>query len=302
MTELRAFLTALYDDVSEAELAALQHSQSRLATLLEAGAIPPDIAIPVYHASEVEVTLDVRIEAEPTNDGLRLTVGEGPPDDASTLRLQLDLFELIDEGDLDQLDGTGPPSGGTLDPRGLPASAVHGIGPTYAQRLQEHDIETIGDLLELSPEDLADAVSGERIDVSPETVEAWLEAARGLLAVLPDIEADQPVELVDGIGPTFGRRLREHGVITLSDLLQRSPESIAELISTEELTISPQQATGWLEQAEHLLRTGGEAGGPDEANRPAGIDEAERTNDDGATRSDNTNDEEPIDPTEDANQ
>lgn len=256
MTALRAFLTALYDDVSEAEMAALQHGQTRLAELLRAGEIPRDVPLPVYHASAVEVTLDVRLEAEASDDGLQLTVGEPAPEEASMLRLTLDLFELVDERDLDELDlddliDDGPE--GPRDPRHRPVTDVHGIGPTYGSRLHAQGIETLGDLVELSPEAVADAVSGERIDVDPATVEEWLEAARGLLAVLPEGEAERPVELVDGIGPTFGRRLREHDVASLSDLVQRSPDEIAELISTEELTISAQQAAGWLEQAERVL-------------------------------------------------
>lgn len=257
MTALRSFLTALYDDVSEAELTALQHGQTRLAELLRTGAIPPDVALPVYHASAVEVTLDVRLEAEASDDGLQLIVGEPAPEEASTLRLTLDLFELVDRNDLEELDLDdfleAGADGATEDPRQRPVTDVHGIGPTYATRLYAEGIETLGDLVELTPEAIADTVSGERIDVSTATVEEWLEAARGLLAVLPEGEAERPVELVDGIGPTFGRRLCGHDVVTLTDLVQRSPEELAELISTEELTISAQQAAGWLEQAELVL-------------------------------------------------
>lgn len=257
MTALRAFLTALYDDVSAAEMTALEHGQIRLAELLRAGAIPQDVALPVYHASAVEVTLDVRLEAEASDDGLQLIVGEPAPEEASMLRLTLDLFEVVDGNDLEELDLDDVldewVDGPTADPRGRPVTDVHGIGPTYATRLYTQGIETLDDLVELSPEAVADAVSGERIDVATATVEEWLEAARGLLAVLPEGEAERPVELVDGIGPTFGRRLREHDVVTLTDLVQRSPEEIADLISTEELTISPQQAAGWLEQAELVL-------------------------------------------------
>lgn len=292
MTALRAFLTALYDDVSAAEMTALQHGQTRLAELLRAGAIPRDVALPVYHASAVEVTLDVRLEAEPSDDGLQLIVGEPAPEEASMLRLTLDLFELVDGNDLEELDlddvldeGV---DGGTSDPRQRSVTDVHGIGPTYATRLYTHGIETLGDLVELSPEAVADMVSGERIDVARATVEEWLEAARGLLAVLPEGEAERPVELVDGIGPTFGRRLREHDVVTLTDLVQRSPQELAELISTEELTISPQQAAGWLEQAERVLE-GEEPDQPSDAadrepvNEPAPSEPDDDAETDGST-------------------
>lgn len=293
MTALRAFLTALYDDVSAAEMTALQHGQTRLAELLRAEAIPRDVALPVYHASAVEVTLDVRLEAEASDDGLQLIVGEPAPEEASMLRLTLDLFELVDENDLEELDlvdvldeGV---DGATADPRQRPVTDVHGIGPTYATRLYAEGIETLGDLVELSPEAVADTVSGERIDVSTATVEEWLEAARGLLAVLPEGEAERPVELVDGIGPTFGRRLREHDVVTLTDLVQRSPEELAELISTEELTISAQQAAGWLEQAERVLE-GDEPDQPTDATGREPADEPGPSEPDDNEETDGSND------------
>jgi len=282
MTELRAFLTALYDDVSAAEMAALQHGQLRLARLLEANAVPRDVALPVYHASGVEVTLDVDLVAEETNAGLRMAVGEVAPETVSSVRLTLDLFDLVDAGDLEALDLGGLVQGGVGtveaagDPTAQPVTDVRGIGPTYATRLQEHGVETIGDLVELTPEALADAVSGERVDVSTDTVAGWLEAARGLLAVLPAGEGDQPVELVDGIGPTFGRRLRDHGVTTLADLLQWSPDDLAAQVSTEEITLSAQQAAGWLAQAERLLR-GEAADDADESTDDADDGSAEGT-------------------------
>lgn len=262
MTELRTFLTSLYDSVSEAEVAALRHGQSRLATLLEEDAVPPDVALPVYHAGDVEVALDVRLEVEDDDSGVAIRMATAEPDDASTLRLTLDLFELVDAGDLASLgyddlleageDGSG---GGAAPPRDRPVTAVHGIGPTYAARLHEQGVETVGDLLALDAETLAETVSGELIDVAEDEVDGWVEAARGLLSVLP--EGDSPVELVDGIGPVFGRRLREHGVETLSDLVQRDPGELATAVSTEELTISAQQAAGWLEQARRVLAEAG---------------------------------------------
>ena len=72
MTELTAFLASVYDSFSEAEMQALQHGRTRLADLLESGAVPENVAVPVYHASEVQVTLDVGLVAEETDDGMEV--------------------------------------------------------------------------------------------------------------------------------------------------------------------------------------------------------------------------------------
>lgn len=261
MTEFRAFLASLYDALSDAEVEAAVHGRERLSSLLEEDAIPADASVPVYHASDVEVTLNVRLEAEHRKEGLEVLMKDAPADDPSTVTMTLDVFDLVDRYDLDEPEGEGGEGGpGPLeppleDPRDLPVDRVHGIGDAYRDRLTSQGVRTLGQLVELSADELAEMVSGERIDIPPERTTRWIEEAQGLMAVLDAVEGEQPVELVDGIGSTFGRRLREHGIEHLSDLVQHDPEEVASLVSTEEVTISPQQAAGWLEQAEVVLRS-----------------------------------------------
>lgn len=257
MTEFRAFLTSLYDSISEAEAEALMNGQERLSSLLERGAIPDDVPLPVYHASDMEVTLNVRLEAEQGKDGVNMVMKTVEPEDPSAVTLSLDVFELIDRFDLEvnrDSNDESPNKGGSGKE---PVDVVEGIGPAYSLRLKQEGIETLSDLVELSPESLAELVSGEQIDISPERTAGWIEEAQGLRKILSEVEGEQPVELVDGIGPTFGRRLRDHDIEYLSDLVEYSPEEISDVVSTEEMTVSAQQAVGWLEQAELVLESMG---------------------------------------------
>lgn len=255
MTEFRAFLTSLYDSLSEAEVKALVRGRERLSELLTDGAIPEDVPLPVYHASDMEVTLNVRLEAEHSKDGMQVMMKPVEPEDPSGVTLTLDVFELLDRFDLPDEEETDDEYPDDSDRERKSVDVVQGIGPAYSTRLKEEGIETLEDLVELSPAGLADLVSGERIDISPERTAGWIEEARGLRAVLAEVEGEQPVEMVDGIGPTFGRRLRDNDIEYLSELVEYSPEAISEIVSTEEMTISAQQAAGWLEQAELVLES-----------------------------------------------
>lgn len=310
MTELRAFLASLYDSLSEAELQALRHGQVRLAELLAEGGAPEDVSVPVYHASDVEVTLDVGLRAEETETGTEMYVTEADPDDASSLVFTVELFDLVERGDLEDLDyedilgdDSGPPTvaenssagptrtpdedvsrdesggedqrdgaedgadgdeseGGDEDGDGdssvtiPPVSVIDDLRPRHRERLEAAGVARLTDLAERSPEDIAEVVGDD--DVSVDRAAAWRDEARGLSAVLAERGADLPVELVDGIGPTYGSRLRERGVDDLSALLERSPETIAEMASTETSTVSADRAREWVEEARVTVQALGE--------------------------------------------
>lgn len=319
MTELTAFLASIYDAFSEAEMQALQHGQARLAELLESGTVPDDVSVPVYHASEVDVNLDVGLVAEETEDGMEVFVTDADQENASELNFGVELFELLEKEDLEDIDydsifpgpGGGFPTGTpteeaasrekkeeerrekeeekrrreedeeerrekedkreeeqreeeTEDREGKqhreieaevpPIDVIDDIGPRNRARLRDAGIERLPQLLDRSPEELADTLAEADAEVSRERAADWLSEARGLASLLADRDADLPVELVNGIGPTFGSRLREAGLGDLSDLAAGSPEEIAELASTDAVTVSEDRAAEWLEQAASHLQ------------------------------------------------
>lgn len=274
MTELSAFLASLYDSLSEAEMQALAHGQARLAELLASESMPDDVTVPIYHASDVSVTLDVGLVAEETEDGLDVYVTGAREDDDSTLSLTVDLFELLDREDIEDLDYEDV-VGGVDGPRGRghatsrqraadPAlDVLDRIDDAHAARLHEHGVERLTDVVDRTPEELAAAAS-EDADVSPERATDWLEEARWLTAILDEYEDDLPVELVDGIGPTFGNRLRDAGVSDLGELVECTPEDVAEYASSEETSVSRERAADWLERAAAILESAEEEASGDE--------------------------------------
>lgn len=427
MTELKDFLTAVYDSVTDAELQALEHGRARMHELVASRDETVDLTVPVYHAADVELTLDVGLEAVDTETGMEVHVTESAPENETTLVLSLELLELLERDDLDYedvIDGedrprdpdddepapgrgitavetvqVGPAAGqprwagergesatllglydrpaagriathaglgadgrervrafldetaferqrilvvgsvgptachDTIDVEELAVAegeltghvrvidtsdeeeacaevitypvalvrvgvdddlpdratvrvvdgwgtettesatvrddirdesddtsahdatpqasidAIRELEPRFAGVLAAQGIHTVADLAATDPERLAAAISEESEDVSPAEAEGWLHQARALETMFDEVAANQPVELVDGIGPTYGGRLREHGIEVLADLLDATPEEIADVVSGEDLQVTERRTRKWLDQA-----------------------------------------------------
>lgn len=100
MTELRHFLASLYDAVSEAEMQALLNGRRRLRRMVESGEFSDDVSLPVYHATDLSVTLDVGLEARETKRGIQVFVTEPSADDQTELDLDLEVYDFLQAGDL----------------------------------------------------------------------------------------------------------------------------------------------------------------------------------------------------------
>ncbi|MFO7300057.1 MAG: helix-hairpin-helix domain-containing protein [Actinomycetes bacterium] len=61
---------------------------------------------------------------------------------------------------------------------------------------------------------------------------------------VPAPAEEAPVDVIDGIGPVFARRLSEAGIPTVSRLAQASPDAVAEAAG-----VSAARARSWIEQA-----------------------------------------------------
>lgn len=248
MIELKNFITSICDSISEAEIQSLQHGESRLAELLGSRTVPEDISMPVYHASNVEVVLEVGLKAEDTENGMKVYVEESSQEKASTFKFTIEPYDLIEKGNLKKID-----YGDIFGPETPSIDIIRGVDSTYYEVLRKKGIEKLSDLAESSPEDISEMVSGESVEISPETARDWIEQAKGLLEVISKSEEDLSVELVDGIGPTFRDRLSENGIETLSDLVELPPVEVSRLASTEESRVSSRRAEQWIEKANSLL-------------------------------------------------
>lgn len=102
MTELRHFLTSLFDAVSEAETQAFLNGRTRLERMVESGRFPDDVSLPVYHANELSVSLDVGLEAKHTKAGIELFVTEPGEGDDTALEFDLEVYDFLEATDLDE--------------------------------------------------------------------------------------------------------------------------------------------------------------------------------------------------------
>jgi predicted flap endonuclease-1-like 5' DNA nuclease len=81
---------------------------------------------------------------------------------------------LTEEPPADDAAAEPAEAAGPTDEDGIPVEDVNGIGPAYAQRLDDAGIETVGDLLAADPETLAAST-----DLSPKRITRWQDAAEG---------------------------------------------------------------------------------------------------------------------------
>ncbi|MFC5134211.1 MULTISPECIES: hypothetical protein [Haloferacaceae] len=104
MTTLDSYLAAVYDAAAEAETLALINGQRRLLRMIRAGRLPEDASVPVYHAADLSVTLDLGLEARETEDGTELVVTESEPGDDTVIDVDLEVYDMLEAGDLPESD------------------------------------------------------------------------------------------------------------------------------------------------------------------------------------------------------
>lgn len=303
MTELKTFLVALYDALSEAETEAFVHGRERYLELAEREQVPRDISVPVYHAADLNVSLDVGVVAEETESGTEIRITDSTEDD-STLSFNAEVFDLIEEGDIQTIDyadlvseypGEFPAvpdiDGSTLDEtedtpesveddeeqqpeeeqdeeqqeekreeeqdeqegqqegEGGPGGGEEVIDRPGMDVLGGSGMETVAEILGRTQEELQEIVD-EEVSDSMEGIDSWIREA----ATEAEETLDQSVEVVDGIGPAYRERLADAGVETLLDLVQRQPDEVAAAVSTDTHAVSAERAAQWIEQGRRQIR------------------------------------------------
>lgn len=121
---------------------------------------------------------------------------------------------------------------------------VEGIGPVYAQRLQQVGVHSTARLCYEDPDRLATA-----LDVSPKTVRSWQSMAQ--------------LMKVSGIGPQYAEALARAGIEGIDELKRRSPARIADQVNkylegvgTNVLgqRVTERRVTAWQEAAKSMRR------------------------------------------------
>jgi predicted flap endonuclease-1-like 5' DNA nuclease len=119
-----------------------------------------------------------------------------------------------------------------------PLVDIEGIGPVYAQRLNDAGIFSFRQLAAQTPERLREIINPEawqKIDVAD-----WIAQAKAMA------DSD-PLEDIVGIGEIYAHRLNRAGIYTFAQLAALSPERIEQIAEVEE----PQMidAKSWIAQA-----------------------------------------------------
>ncbi len=248
--------TALAEDTSGPDEECLQVVQYP-ATLLRVSfedAPPKAVQLSITDGMGNEATVGAERDGDA---GGEVPLEDEEPDDGADEAESDEEKERTDEReDEERTDGRKEEDGADDDDDGRPSvrpvAEIEGLDPRYAELLRSRGIETAADVAAADPEELAAATRTEGEEVPPEESRRWVEQARGLRAVLSKVD-DGPVELIDGIGPAFGSRLRERGIEDLGDLVTAPPEEVAEIASTDRQSVSIDRARGWREAAVGLL-------------------------------------------------
>ena len=114
--------------------------------------------------------------------------------------------------------------------------------------------------VETAVAEATDQIEIEEIDVDIDTETTSFEEETETIEKIVPAEADEGIaaedvdpagteesdlEKIDGIGPTYAERLREAGILTVSQLVDADPETIADAAA-----VGPARVEGWIEQAE----------------------------------------------------
>ncbi len=122
---------------------------------------------------------------------------------------------------------------------------IQGIGPRFAEILNEAGIRHYSDLAAMSPDDLqaiVQAPAWRKVDYV-----SWITQAQVLAVSPPPQAAGDDLQEIDGIGATYARRLREAGIDSFAALAASDEQTLQEIIAAPEWR-KPDVAS-WIAQA-----------------------------------------------------
>lgn len=122
---------------------------------------------------------------------------------------------------------------------------IQGIGPRFAEILNEAGIRHYSDLAGMSPDDLqaiVQAPAWRKVDYV-----SWVTQAQVLAVSPPPLTAGDDLQEIDGIGATYARRLREAGIDSFAALAASDEQTLQEIIAAPEWR-KPDVAS-WIAQA-----------------------------------------------------
>lgn len=146
------------------------------------------------------------------------------------------------------------PAGAVLVACPQDLSAVDGIGRVYEQKLYSYGIGTYWELSQMPNEELATVLEArdfQKVDVDRIKASAleWAVKTDSENQVWDGTEPDD-LEMLEGVGEQYERRLYNAGICTYEALAELSIERLAEICKAPNM--SPSDYNAWLEQAREL--------------------------------------------------
>ena len=115
----------------------------------------------------------VTVEYDPSVESERAAESTAEATTTSAQTEVEDTAETDVPDETDEIDEAAEPTEPDAETDGAPVDEIRGIGPTYSERLEAADIETVAELATADAEEVADAVK-----TSTSRAENWIERAR----------------------------------------------------------------------------------------------------------------------------
>lgn len=203
-----------YEESWEADQMAIEPTDLEPADLSSLGDIDVDLAERL-HLAGID-SIDALADADPTT----LSVATGLERDEAEIWIARAASTRMQPLDIE----VGPTTATYQDD----LTRVRGIGPRYAALLDEAGIRSYDDLAAISPDQLRDIIKPSAMQQI--NFDSWASQARALAGTRGVRAGDDLTEL-EGIGPVYAAKLRDHGIVTFADLAAAEEATLGEIIA-----------------------------------------------------------------------
>ncbi|QZA87737.1 hypothetical protein K0C01_07935 [Salinarchaeum sp. IM2453] len=275
--DLRTFLVTLYESLSRAEVEAMLYGKQRMRQLVRSG--HSDVAVPVYHAADLEMELDTGITLQQTKQGYQVHL-EQSSSDGSSISFSFDVLDILTDGDIEvdgkgddfprrkaaiesthqQIDsliqrraGMSDSSKGGNSILDQPIDTIDDLEAETIENLKGTGVTTLGDLLWADTNRLNRAIDDEEKLPEINELKDSIREMRTLGRADSDSPAAPPIETINGLSRQQANLLRDNGFQTVVDLASVNEETIADIFASEGHTVARRQIMRWIETANRRL-------------------------------------------------
>lgn len=108
---------------------------------------------------------------------------------------------------------------------------IRGIGPKFAGLLNGAGIHSYDDLAAATPARLEQIIQPAEWQRQQLSFDSWINQAAAMAKVAGPVQTGDDLTELEGIGPTYAARLREHGIVSFAQLAAANEETLAKAIN-----------------------------------------------------------------------